>query len=78
MWEEWWIRSRDPEFQSSVSGNRTGWATAQAPDSSAEITALAHVFLGNELDILRNLGFLFCKMVIIIDLGLTELLMRIQ
>lgn len=73
MWEEWWIRSRDPEFQSSVSGNRTGWARAQAPDSSAEITALAH-----ELDILRNLGFLFCKMVIIIDLGLTELLMRIQ
>ena len=78
MWEEWWIRSRDPEFQSSVSGNRTGWATAQAPDSSAEITALAPVFLGNELDILRNLGFLFCKIVIIIDLGLTELLMRIQ
>lgn len=78
MWEEWWIRSRDPEFQSLISGNRTGWARAQAPDSSAEITALAHVFLGNELDIQRNLGFLFCTMVIIIDLGLTELLMRIQ
>lgn len=76
MWKEWWVRSRDPEFQSSISGNRTGWARSTGSRPSAEITALAHVFLGNELDILRNLSFLFWKMVIIIDLGLTELLMR--